>query len=406
MGKGGDGTRPALRHVTPPAGYSGLKGKALQTGLEYPAPSAVFDAIPKSCYAISTSKSLMYAAMSTAMTLGLAFAAFKLLPQDLSFASLALWTLYAIVTGTVAVGCWVVAHECGHGAFSRNKLIQATVGYVLHSALLVPYFSWQRSHAVHHRRTNHVDEGETHVPKLAGDAKFDFFLKGVLGEFLFSLGQLVAHLLLGWPAYMLFGLTGGPKYGWTNHFWPAPPFATPLFAGKHTKWVYLSDLGVVATLAGLGLWAAQRGLGEVLALYAGPYLVVNMWLVGYTWLHHTDVDVPHFSAQEWTWMKGAFCTVDRPYGKVFDFLHHHIGSTHVAHHINHKIPHYNAVKATKSIKRNWPHLYLYDPTPVSLALWRIARDCVAVEPYLGGVDCFVYAPTLKSSPAKHSKMAA
>ena len=48
--------------------------------------------------------------------------------------------------------------------------MQDTVGYILHSALLVPYFSWQRSHAVHHSRTNHIDEGETHVPMKAANA--------------------------------------------------------------------------------------------------------------------------------------------------------------------------------------------------------------------------------------------
>jgi hypothetical protein len=30
------------------------------------------------------------------------------------------------------------------------------------------------------------------------------------------------------------------------------------------------------------------------------------------------------------WVKGAFMTIDRPYGPVLDFLHHRIGSTHVA----------------------------------------------------------------------------
>lgn len=59
---------------------------------------------------------------------------------------------------------WVIAHECGHNAFSDNRAIQDAVGYILHSFLLVPYFSWQRSHAVHHSRTNHLTEGETHVP--------------------------------------------------------------------------------------------------------------------------------------------------------------------------------------------------------------------------------------------------
>ena len=38
------------------------------------------------------------------------------------------------------------------------------VGLVLHSVLLVPYFSWQYSHAKHHAKTNHLLDGETHNP--------------------------------------------------------------------------------------------------------------------------------------------------------------------------------------------------------------------------------------------------
>ena len=62
----------------------------------------------------------------------------------------------------------------------------------------------------------------------------------------------------------------------------------------------------------------------------------------------TDVDVPHFEGNDWNLVKGAFMTIDRPYGKVYDFLHHRIGSTHVAHHINHTIPHYHAKEATEA----------------------------------------------------------
>lgn len=91
---------------------------------------------------------------------------------------------------------------------------------------------------------------------------------------------------------------------------------------------------MAATVAGLVAWAAKAGALRVAALYGGPYLVVNAWLVLITWLQHTDVDVPHFDADNWNFIKGALHTVDRPYGKVLDFLHHRIGSTHVAHHVS------------------------------------------------------------------------
>ena len=54
------------------------------------------------------------------------------------------------------------------------------------------------------------------------------------------------------------------------------------------------------------------------------------------------------------------------------------GSTHVAHHIDARIPHYNAVKATRAIQQHFPDLYRYDPTPIPQALWRIATNCKVV----------------------------
>jgi omega-6 fatty acid desaturase (delta-12 desaturase) len=101
--------------------------------------------------------------------------------------------------------------------------------------------------------------------------------------------------------------------------------------------------------------------------------------VAYTWLQHTDHDIPHYDADDWSWLKGAFQTVDRPYGPVVDLLHHRIGSTHVAHHIDHKIPHYRADEATAAIAAAFPEWYRHDPTPVPRALWRVAGDCLAVE---------------------------
>jgi fatty acid desaturase len=105
--------------------------------------------------------SLMYAATSVALTLACFAVGWSFSPIQALF--LSVWALYVIVTGTVATGCWVIAHECGNGAFSNKKLLQSTVGYVIHTALLVPYMSWQRSHAVHHAFTNRMTLGESHV---------------------------------------------------------------------------------------------------------------------------------------------------------------------------------------------------------------------------------------------------
>ncbi len=51
----------------------------------------------------------------------------------------------------------------------------------------------------------------------------------------------------------------------------------------------------------------------------------------------------------------------------------------MAHHIDCTIPHYHAREATDAIAKAFPKAYLYDPTPVHKALWRVACDCIAVE---------------------------
>lgn len=364
---------------------SGLQGKAmLVEKSDIPTKSQVRKAVPAHCFQRNTAKSMLYAGISVAQSaacLGLGL----LLPMKM--ATLPLWLAYAAVTGTVWTGMWVVAHECGHGAFSDNRKLQDAVGYILHTALLVPYFSWQRSHAVHHQHTNHITKGETHVPvvvnarpgieNMGGEEELRNsrrFGKGAWGSL-----QLFLHLVIGWPAYLLWGATGGPKYGTSNHFIPVKPFNTNLWPASWPLKVWRSDMGILGMVTGLCMLAAKFGAAKIALLYGSPLLVTNMWLVLYTWLQHTDVDVPHLTNDAFSYMRGAFLTVDRPYGPVFDWLHHKIGSTHVAHHIDCTIPHYHAREATAAIAKAFPKAYLYDPTPVHVALWRVACNCIAVK---------------------------
>ena len=298
-----------------------------------------------------------------------------------------IWILYAFLSGTTAMGFWVIAHECGHGAFSKNRVLETITGYLLHSLLLVPYFSWQRSHAVHHRFTNHITKGETHVPividgngiseKVGGEKELSFSSK--LGKTNYGILQLVLHLIFGWPAYLLSGSTGGLSYGTSNHFWPRKPFSKTLWPAVWAKKVWISDIGVAAVIIGLIILVIKHGIFPIIVMYVGPLLVVNCWLVIYTWLHHTDSDVPHLSNSEFSFMRGAFLSIDRPYGKIINILHHNIGSSHVVHHVCPTIPHYYATKATLAIKKAFNKAYLYNPDPIHKALWNIACNCIAVK---------------------------
>ncbi len=364
---------------------SGLNGQALEISMnDIPSRREVRASIPSHCFSRQTNRSLFYLFRTLSIQF---FVVWIGLLIPLNMEMIPLWVIYAIFSGTTSMGLWVLAHECGHGAFSNNRRLETFVGYCLHSFLLVPYFSWQRSHAVHHAFTNHITAGETHVPvvisgdgkseKVGGENEMESSL--LLGKTLYGFIQLFLHLILGWPAYLLSGKTGGPRYGTSNHFWPIAPFSKKLWPSIWAKKVWFSDFGIIFMFILLGLWSIHFGIYSMISLYLGPLIVVNIWLVVYTWLHHTDTDVPHLGANEFSYMRGAFLSIDRPYGRVLDFLHHSIGSTHAIHHIEPTIPHYHARLATRILREKFPKVYLYNPTPILKSLWHIATNCVAVR---------------------------
>ncbi len=158
------------------------------------------------------------------------------------------------------------------------------MGFVLHSLLRVPYFTWQRSHAVHHAHCNRLEEGETHVPPRADSpmGRLVLALSRQLGTALFGSLSLVSHLLLGWPLYLLFGVAVGSDYGApTSHFWIGMPLRNgrrQLFPDSFGPSMQLSNLGVLAMLLILVLAAIQWSLARVLCVW--PALSGDQCLAG------------------------------------------------------------------------------------------------------------------------------
>ena len=258
----------------------------------------------------------------------------------------------------------------------------------LHSLLLVPYFSWKYTHAAHHKNTNSCEHDEVFVPatRAATPAVNDSPLAHTMG--------LVTMLTVGWFGYMGMNITGPAKYaaqpGDKSHFgvgsalWkpalePGSDAARAASSSSKPLWVAVSDVGLFGAFALIALAVRTWGLTAVVAFYGIPYLIVNAHLVLITFLQHTDIYVPHFREREFSWLRGALCTVDRSFSRPLDALMHHITDTHVAHHLFSHMPFYHAAEATAALKAVLGPYYLRDETPVPAATWRAWTQCRFVE---------------------------
>ncbi|KAG0268697.1 Fatty acid oxidation complex subunit alpha, partial [Actinomortierella ambigua] len=297
-----------------------------------------------------------------------------------------LWPAYWVAQGIVCTGIWVLAHECGHQAFSTSKLLNNAVGWVLHSALLVPYHSWRISHSKHHKATGHMTKDQVFVPKTrtqvglapkkADAAHDDHDHHDGLDEEapIVTLFYMLVQFLFGWPAYLIINASGQDYGEWTSHFhtW------SPIFEPRNYNDVVFSDFGVLFALAGLYYLSAKFTFLAVVKYYGIPYLFVNFWLVLITYLQHTDPKLPHYREGVWNFQRGALCTVDRSFG-ILDYFFHHITDTHVAHHLFSQMPFYHAEEATVHLKKVLGEYYIWDDTPIALACWRSFRECRFVE---------------------------
>ncbi|KAL2261291.1 hypothetical protein VTK26DRAFT_4450 [Humicola hyalothermophila] len=361
----------------------------LAAGPQYPDIQTIRDQIPAHCFVPSTWRSMGYVARDLAMATALGWAALTYIPgienTGLRYAA---WSVYGYVQGLVLTGVWILAHEAGHGAFSVHATLNNVVGWVLHSALLVPYFSWKFSHHRHHRFTGHMEKDMAFAPPTRADREkrrlIDLYLDRELFEDVpvVQLVKLLAHQLLGFQAYLLFNVSSGVgsqqrEAPWwrVSHFEPT----SAVFRPSEAVYVAITDVGL-AIVAGLVYLASQAvGFKTVFALYLVPYFWVHHWLVAITYLHHTHPEVPHFDAESWTFVKGALATVDRDMGWVGRHLFHGIIDTHVIHHLFPRIPFYHAEEATEAIKPLLGDLYRKDSRSFLGQLWETWTKCKYVE---------------------------
>lgn len=257
------------------------------------------DAIPKHCFERSAATGLYYVARDIAVLAGTFYLFNKFVtPENVPSYALrwALWATYTVIQGLVGTGLWVLAHECGHQSFSDSKLLNDSVGWFCHSALLVPYFSWKISHGKHHKATGNMERDMVFVPKTrevfatrTGAAIHE--MHELLEETpVYTTLHMIGQQLGGWPMYLFFNVTGHNNHskqtegkgegryngfgGGVSHFFTA----SPLYERKDEKLILLSDLGLAITLSVLTLVGKIYGFQAVFVWYIVPWFWVHHWL--------------------------------------------------------------------------------------------------------------------------------
>jgi omega-6 fatty acid desaturase (delta-12 desaturase) len=344
----------------------------------------ILSAIPEHCYERRLTTSFYYVFRDIISMVVSGYLANTYIPtlESVTLRTLA-WTAYTIVQGLFGTGIWVLAHECGHQAFTDYGWVNDLVGWVLHSYLLVPYFSWKYSHGKHHKATGHLTRDTVFVPPTTEQFKRRRFVEriGDLSEDspIVTLYQLMVQQLGGWWAYLTVNVTGQPYEGtarWkVNHFVPT----SPLFEKKDYWFIVLSDIGVIVQATILYKWFNTFGWFNFLVNYFIPYLFVNHWLVFITYLQHTAPTMPHYDASEWNFARGAAATIDRSFPFVGPHLFHDIIETHVLHHYVSRIPFYNAREASDAIQKVMGKHYQHTDENMFKSLWKSARECQFVE---------------------------
>ncbi|KIP10240.1 hypothetical protein PHLGIDRAFT_28606 [Phlebiopsis gigantea 11061_1 CR5-6] len=314
-------------------------------------------AIPKHCFERSTVR------------------AFGYLLRDLAIGGGAIWWTQSLVF----TGLWILAHECGHRAFSSSGVVSDVVGFTLHSSLITPYWSWKITHHHHHMYHGSMERDELWIPDTrSGLGIPESHDEGVLEEYfgdspMYCMAKLLACHFIAFQAYLISNLSGQRRFPkGTSHY---NPYAV-LFRDSQRSSIIWSDVGIVAAL----LVISRFSWRSVVPLYWIPWFGMSHWIVFLTFLHHTDPVVPRYRDGAWSYVRGAAATIDRDFlGWQGKFFMHGTSHWHVVHHYFPKLPFYNAAEATEHLKLFMGKHYVCSDTPIFQTFWYNWNHCRFVE---------------------------
>ena len=307
-------------------------------------------ALPKICFQRSALTSLYYT-MKDVAYVALTYFIFFYLHQtfpNLYFYWLSM-LLYWAIQGTFFTAIFVVGHDCGHDSFSDYPLLNDTVGQIMHGFLFCPFYMWKLSHRQHHKNNANLDKDEVFYPVRESQVQSNFVLPG------FGFG-------IGWFGYLANGYS--PRR--VRHFSPRDQMFVGNAVGCFTS---IAVLGVMSYF--LYSYYMAYGFWNLFNYYIVPDFIFASYCVIITFLHHSELNIPWYSDDQWNFVKGQISTIDRHYGFVHNIIHS-IG-THQMHHMFTKIPHYHLEEATTHFRSSFPELVRVCDEPILPSFLRMFR---------------------------------
>ena len=254
--------------------------------------------------------------------------------------------LWALMWGSLHIGYWLclllaipaagflvrlfmIQHDCGHGAFFRQRSVNDWLGRVLGVLTLTPYDFWRRTHALHHASSGNLEQrgiGDLNTLTVAEYLALSRW--GRLGY------QLYRHPLI------MFGL--GPGYLFILQF----RLPIGLMRGGWSPWVStMATNGAIAIVVGMMMWLV--GVGPFLLIHLPILLIgasIGVWLF---YVQHQFEETFWIHNQDWDLHEAALhgsSYYDLPV--ILRWFTANIGVHHV-HHLCSKIPYYRLPRILK-----------------------------------------------------------
>ncbi|MBE1282932.1 MAG: fatty acid desaturase [Rhodobacteraceae bacterium] len=216
---------------------------------------------------------------------------------------------------------FVIQHDCGHGAFLKNRTAGDWLGRILGVLTLTPYDVWKRTHSIHHSSAGNLGRrgiGDIHTKTVAEYQELSTY-------------DRVIYRLYRHPLF-LFGFAPGYLFFLQNRL----PFG---LMSSRKYWVSAMTTNV-AILAGVSAILYFGGLPAVLLIFVPSTLLAataGMWLF---YVQHQFESTHWAKEEDWELqeaaLKGSSYYVLPP---VLRWMSANIGIHHV-HHLYSRIPFY------------------------------------------------------------------